>query len=386
MKKLLFYYICIVLVFVSCSKKKKEPRTTNNNLVELQREEMNFLPSDVLQLKSYYLSSPVETDSVHILVGYNYKEHALDCMDLLNKKISQIPLQIEGPNAITRLTGIFAYKKDSIWISDESESVFLVNHEGLTMKRIHVRDYLQEEEELIINTNHAMSTIHLYYNAAHQSLLCTVKDRSTSPVRFKVKEIFIEENKEAKTFDLLPSVVEPDISKGYANMSEPNVNFRDGYILYNYPIESHLYRANLTTGISEIYPADSEYTTNQAEKCKSKTDYSEWEKHGFENPHFFDLMYIPRYDMYARLHIGPIDFKEDENPEIIAHKRDLYLCLFDNKFNKIKEAKLPSNTFSPYTGWSQTDSGILLFVDKITDQDNSEDLELNIFHPIFINL
>ena len=141
-------------------------------------------------------------------------------------------------------------------------------------------------------------------------------------------------------------------------------------------------------GINEesLSAKEKAYYRNQAEKCKSKTDYSEWEKHGFENPHFFDLMYIPRCDMYARLHIGPIDFKEDENPEIIAHKRDLYLCLFDNKFNKIKEAKLPSNTFSPYTGWSQTDSGILLFVDKITDQDNSEDLELNIFHPIFINL
>ena len=71
---------------------------------------------------------------------------------------------------------------------------------GLHLKTlIQIRNSLQEDEELIINTNHAMSTIRLYYNALHQSLLCTVKDRSVSPPRFKVKEIFLEENQKVKT-------------------------------------------------------------------------------------------------------------------------------------------------------------------------------------------
>lgn len=202
------------------------------------------------------------------------------------EKIIQIPLQTSGPNAITRLTGIFAYQKDSIWVADESESVFLIDPKGNVLKRIQIRNSLQEDEELIINTNHAMSTIRLYYNALHQSLLCTVKDRSVSPPRFKVKEIFLEENQKVKTFNLSPSIAEPDISKGYANMSEPNVNFRDDYILYNYPIESHLYKIDLNTGSGKMYKADSDYTSNKAQKCKSKTDYTEWQRHGFENPHF----------------------------------------------------------------------------------------------------
>ena len=62
-----------------------------------------------------------------------------------------------------------------------SESVFLIDPKGNVLKRIQIRNSLQEDEELIINTNHAMSTIRLYYNALHQSLLCTVKDRSTTP-------------------------------------------------------------------------------------------------------------------------------------------------------------------------------------------------------------
>lgn len=386
MNKLLFYYLCIVCICISCSQRGKETGTANanNNLVEIQKEEILFPPSDVLQLKSYYLSSSVQVDSTHILIGYNYKEHALDCIDFSNKRISQIPLQTSGANAITRLTGICAYKKDSIWVSDESESVFLIDPKGNVLEHIHVRDYLQEDEELIINTNHAMSTIRLHYNALHQSLLCTVKDRSVSPVQFKVKEIFLEENQKAKTFDLSPSAVEPDISKGYADMSEPNVNFQEDYILYNYPIESHLYKIDLNTGSAKIYEADSDYTSNKAKKCSSKTDYTEWQRHGFENPHFFDLMYLPDCDMYARLHMDAINFDKNRNLEILSRERDLYLCLFDNKLNKLKEIKLPSNTFNPYTGWCQLHDGVLLFVDKIVDQEISEDLELNIYYPLVI--
>ena len=52
--------------------------------------------------------------------------------------------------------------------------------------------------------------------------------------------------------------------------------------------------------------------------------------------------------------------------------------------NKIKEIKLPINTFNPYTGWCQLHDGILFFVDKITDQEISEDLEVHIFHPVMI--
>ena len=84
MNKLLFYYLCIACCLASCSNKREEAKITNNNLVEIQKEEIHFPPSEVLQLKSYYLSSPIQTDSTHILVGYNYKEHALDCIILSN--------------------------------------------------------------------------------------------------------------------------------------------------------------------------------------------------------------------------------------------------------------------------------------------------------------
>ena len=152
------------------------------------------------------------------------------------------------PVSYTHLAGIYAHSVDSIWVFDDSERISLISQKGNIIKRINCHDYIQEHEEIIIHTNHAISTTHLGYNLKHQSLLFAVKDKSTSPISFKVKEVFLNETGKTITFDLSPSVVEPDISQGYANMNEPNVNFNGEEILYNYPIESHIYTLNTLTG------------------------------------------------------------------------------------------------------------------------------------------
>ena len=56
-----------------------------------------------------------------------------------------------------------------------------------------------------------------------------------------------------------------------------------------------------------MYKADSDYTSNKAQKCKSKTDIQNGKDYGFEIS-FFDIMYLPTCDMYARLHVDAIEF------------------------------------------------------------------------------
>lgn len=122
MKTSTFYYISLFLLLLSCSQANK--KTMHVKSVDIKRKEINFPPSDVLQLKSYYLTSFNQSGPLPELIGYNYKEHALDCINLTSKQITQIPLQPEGPQAIVRPTGIYYHSKDSIWLSDESQNVF----------------------------------------------------------------------------------------------------------------------------------------------------------------------------------------------------------------------------------------------------------------------
>lgn len=67
---LLLFLSCMLLI--SCTGKRSDGTIVNNE-VALQTEEIHFPQQDVLQLKSYYLSSPVHGDSVNILIGYNYR-------------------------------------------------------------------------------------------------------------------------------------------------------------------------------------------------------------------------------------------------------------------------------------------------------------------------
>ena len=83
---LLFFLSCMLLI--SCTGKRSDGTIVNNE-VALQTEEIHFPQQDVLQLKSYYLSSPVHGDSVNILIGYNYRLHSLDYLDLESKQVTR---------------------------------------------------------------------------------------------------------------------------------------------------------------------------------------------------------------------------------------------------------------------------------------------------------
>ena len=105
-----------------------------------------------------------------------------------------------------------------------------------------------------------------------------------------------------------------------------NIAFHDSLIVYNYPIESHIYVLNRLTGSFRALEADSRYTKNCAEKCLSK-DYSLWERHQIENPHFFDVMYLSEVGIYARLHLGGWHTGRIQT-WVSCPTHVLYMCLF----------------------------------------------------------
>lgn len=102
----------------------------------------------------------------------------------------------------------------------------------------------------------------------------------------------------------LPASVDvPHVAEGdYADMSRPNLTFTADKIVCNYPVESHVYVIDRRSGQTNVFEAPSRYTANKAEPCRSRTDYTQWERHRVENPHFYELMYLPASGRYVRLH------------------------------------------------------------------------------------
>ena len=132
------------------------------------------------------------------------------------------------------------------------------------------------------------------------------------------------------------------------------------------------------SGEQKVFEADSRFTKNVAEKCESG-NYEQWERHNIENPHFYDLMYLPQTGMYARLHLGGIEFDATRDILNLMDDRDLYLTFFDKDFVVVGEAKLPSHRYNYFTGWMETNDGVALFVDNSLDEnEKTEELVLDI--------
>ena len=379
--KILFSILFVLLI--SCTG-KKTGRKIDNGKVEIEVEEITFPPQNVLQLKSYYLSSSIHKDSVDFLIGYNHKLHSLDYINLKSKLVTQTMLFSEGPNTLSRLSGIYGHTLDSIWVSDDSERAFLINRTGNVKNIVNLRESIIDDEQLLIITNYAMFTSHLYYNEVHQSLMFLVKNLSSNT--FGIREVFVNEEREPITYQLSPSKIVPNLKGEYAFMDAPNVNIVGENIIYNYPVESSIYTLNMSTSEKNIIMADSRYTSNLVDKDAPGEDYSAIEKRRIENPHFYDVMYIPKFKMYARLHVGEVSFDQSRGMDNLINDRTLYLMLFNEKMERVCELELSRHRYNYFTGWSTSYGGIALFVDNVLDENNdTDDLIIDIVSPKSIN-
>lgn len=388
MNRMICVYICFVLLgtcSVSCSQGKKgsEEKHKYGDKVEFLAEEMQISPSEELLLKSYSLSSSFFSDTTNVVVGYNYKAHALDFVELGSKKASQLKLNQQGPDGISRrVGGLYLHNLDSIWLCDDTQQVYLLNRKGEIKEKMRLCDGASDEVVAVVS-NYAMCVIKLYYNKQRKSLFYAVEKVENGAVKVVAKEMLLEKQNRIVSYELPPSLVEANItSKDYGYMRNPNVSFTDDKIICNYPIESSLYVIDLHTMERKVIGGDSQFTPNQVPKS-SFSDYDAQEMFALENVHFHEVMYLPKYHLYARLHVAGMDATNETDRGKLNASRNLLLTLFDKDFRIVNELQLPSRRYSHYTGWCALHDGILLFVDNtLSESEVLEELVFDVYRPL----
>lgn len=382
MKNIKFVIFTLLIFFLaSCSGSKKASHGMKEKSITVKYAEVIVPTSDVLNLKSYFLSASYQKDTISRLYSYNTKAHALDCYDLTSLQSSQIPFFREGPSSVLpRISGLFVCSPDSIWVYDASQRFLLINASGEVLKTVRPQDALKSEMYVLVDQNHAIATDKFYYDTRRASLLFGVRDDSASPGCFKVCEYALDEHKIVAEYPLQPSVEVGDVyNSGFANMNKPNITFTDKYILYNYPVESHVYVMDKKTKETKVIEADSRYTKNVASKVTSSADYKQWERHGIENPHFYEVLYIPGKDMYVRLLGDEMDYDAIQSQPDLIWDRKMYLMVFNNDFSSYSEVKLPTRRYNPGTGWCALNDALLLFVEnKLLSEELTENLVFDI--------
>lgn len=374
-----FFLLLLSFLLFSCRNQGNSAQHTHiqKDSLSCTAKHIQIPPStEVLELKSYYITSPVDFDSIKGIMAYNYRLHSLDLINLEENDhtISSIPLQKEGPNGIAgRISGICPVSKDSIWVYD-GISMYLIDNTGNVCDKIS----FQNKENIIINTNYAMCTARFFYNKDRASLLY-LTDRDS----LIIEEYDVKARRIIKEYPLSYSVSNAARELVYGDMDAPNVSFTTGKIIYNYPYESNIYLLDMKSGKQSVIDAESSYTPNIAQKCTAN-GYATWEKHRIENIHFFDVMYLPKSEKFIRLHLGEATFDSQKPVLSLLDSKGLYLSVFDKDFHCMGETKLTDKKYNLFTGWCALADALLLFNDnslsEATDYDN---LSIDIITPTF---
>lgn len=374
--KIVSFIICLFLVSCVSNNEGNIPNNKYGDLVEFSLKEVNISSSEVLQLKDYPITGFIGTDSLQSIVGYNYRTHSLDKIRLYgNPCISSLQLSKEGPNGVfPRVKSICPVSDDSIWVYDGT-FISLLNNCGEICHKIS----FPSDVQVLLETNYAMHTGKLCYDREKSSLYYPVL-RADSVY---VDEYDLSKDTTVGSYFLKPSLLNPDNVAEYGDLRFPNVNVVNEKIIYNYPYESTIYMLDMMTGKYSEIGAASKYTSNAASRCDSKTDYSVWQRYGLENTHFYDVMYLPDLQVYARFHIeGKSMSASEELTQGFLDSKSLYLMLFDSDFHIIGETKMKDHTYSPFTSWCALSDAISLFKNNsLSDSLDYEVLSLDLILP-----
>lgn len=378
-KKVLAVFL-LIGTFFSCSNKEKSIKREVLNRINISTEEIKFSPSEILNAEAYNVSSSCLIDSDIWVVGYNRHLHSLDFIKPDTKEIFQTGLEEEGDASIIRPISIHAHNLDSIWIYDQTGQLTLMDHKGHIRQKENLNKQTNNSnEKVMINTNHAMYTSKLYYNKKRGSLFYIVKRDDL----FYAKECFLNDKDSIKYYPLaLPYTTDKKISSNFGNMDGVNATFTDDWIIYNYPIESVFYVFNILTGENKLVESYSAYTQNTVKPFTAVNDYFKWERHGLENPHFYEIMYVPKYKMYMQLHLKETEFNQSKSILELSDSRELYLICWDESFQFLCEIMLPNHRYNYYTGWCGIYDGLLLYVNNSTSQEMVDGLlTIDIIRP-----
>jgi len=190
------------------------------------------------------------------------------------------------------------------------------------------------------------------------------------------KDFIFANNNKTHSIDIINITDKND----YGWKQLPNVNFTDSKIIYNLPIESNIYVIDIETGKSNIYGGKSKYTKNEVDKLNLPYDFEQGNRHISENVHFYELNHDPFRDVYYRLHSDIAEFDATQDFESLLNKKELYLTVFNNKFEVINETKTDTQKYIFRNCWGITSKGFFMTRGNMFYNDvNFEQFQIDIF-------
>ena len=329
MKKTIYFWV--IFAFAACNVKQ----SVKENVVLFVQYDTIQIPI-TSEFLPYYTNIAGYHDSVDILYAYNPHLHHIDVFDITHGRcIKNIRLDKEGSNGILNV-GKFNVCDNSIY-TYTTPFYFDINFSGEINSKLDenkIEDFpyndfsLKRAGVIITNFNE------LFINCTYKTVPVPVYSNSSFA---GIGYIALDSG----TFEMF-SIPLPSFKGNYGNLETPFINWMGDTIIYNFPFSSSIYVYYINEKTHKEIKVNSIYTKNNAnELANSKISWAAEAEHQVVSLQFLSVKYDPFRDLYYRIHLAPIDNMKFMN------NRELYLTVMDNKFNYLKEFKLPQGIFSP---------------------------------------
>ena len=364
MKNNLLFILCISLLISSCTSDRKSEVQLDIPQITLQitNRSIDFSLEDSM-LTSYYIIGTYNNGHGNTFIGYNHKTKNLDIFSQDSDSVSHIRIKKDGENAIVgNLTSFLPVSKDSIWIFDQY-AFYLINHRGEIMYR------MTPKVDVICNRNFAMSITDFYYMKG--TLIYPIVENN----RYKMRFFDTKTNRVVRDIAMTYPNSNSEGNKNFADLSVPNVSFWARKIIYNYSYDNNLFVLDRDTNKETVFKGKTSFWASTPKAFSGSKTYSDWEMYYLKNHHFYNVLYIPRKNIYARISLaGSEIIRQGYNLEDIVSQKRIYITYFNKDFQVIGESKLPLGLYENCTGWCAVDSGLLFIRNnkqKISKSKNS---------------
>jgi len=365
--------ICLFLFVIGCGNKgsKRFDTALIINPTPIDSLKLDFVSSDTLLMEDFVLGAyadyqVVEDSRSSTLIGINVRDHALDFIDLSNKKsIGHVKFQPEGPDGISgNIDGFFYHNADSIFIlSSDENRIYIMNDKGAKIDYFDFGDMPLPDG---FDNYDVYADLGIqngpFFNAQDRTLqFYTYRWVSAQSDDFSYKafaSFSIDDRTFKSTYGVYPEVFQK--GSNYLFYNNPGLLVKDSLSYVYSGVSENIYCYNNNTGeLLYVSTYHCEHWTGSPESVPihPNSDLQQRQDWLRSQPAYISLLYNKQNDLFYR-------FLKHEQPVLntagLLNPRwagKWCVGIFDNKMKPVGHVELPQNQLLPIISF--VSSGIL---------------------------